>query len=319
VYYGGWDGTESGNDRVFTTTTGLDFLKWGPRTTVVDHGAFIHVNNCSAVRTADGQVTMLATCYPVGANTNKPAVFTSPTGAVFNGSQGYAAKEGDLVAMTGYDRYAKADINGMNVLLRDANTWRMYFCDFGQMGQVYRASSPDARKWTFDGPVAKAAMMVNDVKAFRVAGKTWYLMLLHHNGDSLAQSASTDSAHFPDPRTLFTALGNQDRYMVACGLVAHGDSAYGVLYGSGAMKSLDQNRIFARWLQKRVVFRTAKGDIAVKGRSLGPDRLLVPIPAGVSSVSGTLSLYAEDGVTPLGSVHRLTVHDGDTFDIGTGA
>lgn len=315
VFYGGWDGTDSGNDRIFTTTTDPNFLTWGPRSRVVDHGAFIHVNNCSAVRSPNGSVTMLATCYPVGENTNKPALFTSSNGSVFNGDANYAAQIGDLVTLDGYTGFARADINGMNVLYRDGDTWRIYFGDFAQFGQVLRASSPDARRWTFDGPVVKAAMMVNDVKGFRSGGKTWHLMLLHHNGDSLAETVSTDSAHFPAPRTLFRNLGDPDRYMVACGLVSDGKAVSGVLYGAGAVKSLDQNRIFARWLQKKVVFKMGAVDIASAAQAFGPDRLRIALPSGVTSVSGSLSLYAEDGHTLLGGVRRLTIRDGDAVTL----
>lgn len=317
VYYGGWDGTDSGNDRIFTATADRDFLDWGPRSMVVDHGAFIHVNNCSAVRSPDGSVSMLATCFPVGENTNKPALFTSPTGSVFNGAPEYAAKSDDLVSLDGYGGFAKSDINGMNVLYRDGPTWRMYFCDFTQFGQVYRASSTDARHWTFDGPAVKAAMMANDVKSFRVDGKTWLLMLLHHNGDSLAQSLSTDSAHFPEPHTLMRSLGASDRYMVACGLVSDGKTAYGVLYGAGAVKSLDQNRIFARWLQKRVVFKMGAVDVAAAARAFGPDRLRIALPSGISSVSGTLSVYSEDGITLIGRSTRIALRDGDAVTVVT--
>lgn len=315
VYYGGWDGSETGNDRIYTTTADADFTTLGPRSLVIDKGPFIHVNNCSAVRTADGRVTMLTTCYPVGGNTNKPGVFTSPNGMAFNGSASYSPAMSDLVSLSGYASFEKADINGMNVLLRDGAKWRLYFGDFTNFGKVHRASSTDARNWTYDGAVVDAAMMVNDVKPFRVSGKTWYLMLLHQNADKISVSVSTDSSRFPTPATLFRNLGDEDRYMVACGLVTDGKAAFGVLYGAGATKSLDQNRIFARWLQRKVVFRTAGKNIAATARAFGPDRLRITLPSGVKTVTGRLTLMSEDGITPIGSVGTVTLRAGETISI----
>src|SRR5688572_17674274 len=37
VYYAAWDGADSGNDRVYRTST-PDFLTFGPRQTVIEHG-----------------------------------------------------------------------------------------------------------------------------------------------------------------------------------------------------------------------------------------------------------------------------------------
>lgn len=315
VYYGGWDGSATGNDRIYSVTTDAGFLHWGARSLLIDNGPFIHVNNCSAVRTPDGSVTMLTTCYPVGDNTNKPGVFTSPDGVSFNGAAPYTPRLNDLVALTGYPAFEKADINGMNVLLRDGPAWRMYFGDFTNFGQVFRASSQDAMNWTYDGAVVKAAMMVNDVKRFESGGKPWYLMLLHQNGDRVSASMSNDAASFPIPRRLFASEGPQDRYIVACGLVTDGRSALGVLYGAGAVKSLDQNRIFARWLQKKVSLKVGAVDIAATARALGPDRLRITLPRGVQTVTGRLTLFAEDGITPIGRLNNVSLHAGDAISI----
>ncbi|HEY3413030.1 MAG TPA: hypothetical protein VGM51_08230 [Armatimonadota bacterium] len=315
VFYGGWDGSDTGNDRIYSVTADPGFLHWSHRSLVIDNGPFIHVNNCSAVRMPDGLVTMLTTCFPVGDNTNKPGVFASPDGVTFNGASPYVPRTSDLVSMSGYATFDKADINGMNALLRDEAAWRVYFGDFANFGQVFRASSMDAVHWTFDGPVVKAAMMVNDVKPFAFGGKTWYVMLLHQNGDRVSASVSTDAGAFPAPRTLFKNEGPQDRYIVACGLVTDSKAAYGVLYGAGAVKSLDQNRIFARWLQKRVTLKVGAVDISSGARALGPDRLRIRLPDGVTGMTGTLILHSEDGVTPLGRLGGVKLRAGDALTV----
>ena len=92
---------------------------------------------------------------------------------------------------------------------------------------------------------------VNDVKKFVLNGTPWYLMGLHFNDDSLRYSLSNDGVSFSSEQDLFGNLSAQDLYIVAVGFVTKSDRLLGVLYGAGAVASLDQNQIFARWLQKK--------------------------------------------------------------------
>jgi len=71
LFYGGWDGTDDFNDRVYSATT-PDFLSFVNRTLVIDHGAFQHVNNESVQQLPDGSMHMISTiCCPD--NLDKPA------------------------------------------------------------------------------------------------------------------------------------------------------------------------------------------------------------------------------------------------------
>ena len=74
----------------------------------------------------------------------------------------------------------------------------------------------------------------------------------------------------------------------------------GVLYGASAVETLDQNRIFARWLQKKVVITDSSGVRSFAQSANGLDRQWFPAPAS-GFLEGTMVVYAEDGVTPLGS------------------
>ena len=74
----------------------------------------------------------------------------------------------------------------------------------------------------------------------------------------------------------------------------------GVLYGASAVETLDQNRIFARWLQKKVVITDSSGVQSFAQSAYGLDRQWFPAPAW-GFLEGTMVVYAEDGVTPLGS------------------
>jgi hypothetical protein len=85
----------------------------------------------------------------------------------------------------------------------------------------------------------------------------------------------------------------------------------GILYGAGAKPSLDANRIFARWLQKRVVL-TAGDDLYESSQARGPDAQIVRLPRPVKV---PLEMYAEDGVTLIGRSEATQFEPGKTYAI----
>jgi hypothetical protein len=299
VFYGAWDGVDSGNDRTYSLPT-ADFVDLGCRQTVIEHGVFDHVCNVNALRLPDGSYRLMCTAYPDKDGLNKPATFASPDGSVWNGSPApYEAKLSDIISIDGYEKYKAADINGMNVILYEDGVYRLYFNNFKDFGRVYRATSKDGKQFTFDGPAVEVGACVNDVKKFTAAGKPIYLMGLHMNGDKLWYALSTDGMEFDAPKDLAKNLGDADRYMVAIGWVTRGNRVLGFLYGAGAVGSLDHNRIFGRWLQKKVVFVASDGTRYEPSSAMGPDRQIIKIPQG-KELDGTFEVYAEDGVTLLG-------------------
>src|ERR1035437_4841338 len=167
------------------------------------------------------------------------------------GGEPHTVQARDIVAVEGYD-YTNADINGMNVLLRESGVHRLYFGDFKNSGGVFRATSTDGRDYAFDAKVLSGHGYVNDVKKFQVGGTSYYLMGLHENGTRLWQTISTNGAAFPPARTLLTNLDSADAYMVALGWVVRGPQEtpgrqlLGVLYGAGPVPALNENRIYAR-------------------------------------------------------------------------
>jgi hypothetical protein len=305
VYYGGWDGVATGNDRIYRVST-ADFLTFGDRRTIIEHGVFQHVCNVSADRAPDGSLAMLCTTYPDAHGLNKPAFVTSPDGARWNGSPApHAATRDDVVSVSGYEPYAAADINGMNVLLHDGGKRHMYFCNFRDGGKVFRATSEDGKRFAYEGTALANAALVNDVKKFRTAREEpWYLMGLHLNGDRLWYALSRDGKSFSPQRVLCARLGEADAHIVAIGFVVAGEQeaagrrrVLGFLYGAGAAPSLDANRIFARWLQKRAVITVGDEQFHATA-AMGPERQLVKM---TRPATAPLKLYAEDGTTLLGS------------------
>ena len=316
VYYGGWDGAATGNDRIYRVST-TDFLTFGDRRTVIEHGVFQHVCNVSADRAPDGSLAMLCTTYPDAHGLNKPAFFASPDGERWNGSPApRAATRDDVISVRGYEPYAAADVNGMNVLLHDGGKRHMYFCNFRDGGKVFRATSGDGERFVYDGIALADAAVVNDVKKFVVARKeTWYLMGLHLNGDRLWYAMSRDGKSFSPQRVLCTRMGQADAHIVAIGFVvagkqeAPGRRVLGFLYGAGAAPSLDANRIFARWLQKRAVITVGDEQYEPSG-AIGPDRQIVKLPRAANV---PLELYAEDGVTLVGRSAAMRFEPGRAY------
>jgi hypothetical protein len=321
IFFGGWDGVPTGNDRIYSIDT-PDFITSTDRKTVIEHGAFQHVCNVNAARDAKGGFEMLCTAL-LANNLNKPVYFASPDGAHWNRSAAvpHVATAADLVTMSGYAGFAGADINGMNVLLREGNQRRMYFGNFREPAKTFRASSNDGRSYTFERVVLNGPGLVNDVKKLLVrAGEgagggndAWYLMALHGNTDRLWYTLSRDGLAFPAARMLFAHQGDDDQFMVALGFVVDGAQdtpgrrVLGVLYGAGAKPSLDANRIFAQWLQKRLVVNGKDVKAA-----LGPDCAVI---ATHGRVSGKIEMFEEDGKTLLGNDLNATLEAGRAYEV----
>ena len=304
LFFGGWDGTASGNDQIYTLTTS-DWRALEDRRPVIEHGAFEHVCNVSALRGEDGRFELMCTAYPDAKGLNKPALFR-----VGDGAKSLRASAEHLISIRGYEPFASADINGMNVILRERGAWRLYFNNFRDFGKTFLARSEDGKSWTYEGVALEAPLMVNDVKKVRARGQDWYLMALHHNAGDLQYSLSRDGRAFGKPMTLLTSGGVADGYIVAVGWVVQKDRVLGVLYGAGSAGSLDQNRIFARWVQKKVEWVSEDGKRAAPTGALGPDVVRFDV-----SGKGKFEVLSEDAKTVLGSSARITVMGGETWRI----
>ena len=319
LFYGAWDGVPTGNDRLYSATTDARFEGFFDRHAVIVPGSYTHVCNVNAVGFEDGSFALDATVYPVR-SLNKPAFFKSDaTGRNWNGTPGepYTVQARDIVAVEGY-AYTEADINGLNVMLRESGVYRLYFGDFKNPGGTFRATSTDGKHYAFEAQVLNGRGFVNDVKKFRVGGTSYYLMGLHENGARLWQTVSSNGVAFPAARMLLTNLGADDAYIVALGWVARGQQEspgrrlLGVLYGAGPVSALNQNSLYARWLQRKVVFVANDGTRYPGTRALGPDRQLLAL-SSAGPLTGRFEVYAEDGVMLLGVSARQRVSNGQSY------
>jgi len=317
LFYGAWDGVDTMNDRIYSVST-RDFVDFGERRIEIDHGDFIHVCNVSALRLPDGGWRLMCTCYPTDNDRNKPGFFSSPDGINWNGSPApCAARKSDVITFEGYDKYPDADINGMNVILYEDGVYRLYFNNFRDIGRVYRATSKDGKSFTFDGASVGFPGVVNDVKKLTAGGKAWYVMGLHMNGDRLWYSLSKDGMTFGEVKELAKNLGDRDRYIVAIGWVTRGNRVLGFLYGAGEVPTLERNRIWGRWLQKRLVFVSKDATRYEALGALGPDRQVFAAPRD-RATEGHFEVYAEDGVTRIGGNIAARLESGGVYVMGDG-
>jgi len=126
-------------------------------------------------------------------------------------------------------------------------------------------------------------------------------------------SLSNDGTTFQPQQLLFHNISGQDKYIVAVGFVAKGSQLMGALYGAGPVESLDQNAIYGRWLQKKVVVGDVSGTGFVLQGGFGPDRQRLQVPAA-GLIQTTIHIYAEDGVTPLAS-GPVSVNPGKVYQL----
>jgi prepilin-type processing-associated H-X9-DG protein len=300
MFYGGWDGSDTPNDRVYSVTT-ADFLTFDNRTLVIDHGAFQHVNNVNVQKLADGSLHMVCTGGPYD-QLSWPTYFSSPDGVTWNGSpEPYQAQLSDIVDIQGYPNYQYGGFNGGNVLFWDGS-WILYFFDNNATDtHVFRATGVSPQAVQFRGPVLATGRDPNAVVKF-TDGHTWYLMGLNTPG--LAYSLSKDGITFGSEQTLFSSLSSFDTFIDSVSFVTHGTQLLGVLYGANASPPQGPpsapNQIYARWLQKKIVITDSSGARYFAQGSYGPNRQWFQAPAS-GFLEGTMVVYAEDGVTPLGS------------------
>lgn len=301
-FYGGWDGVNSCHDSVSVSVTEDTFKTMGAHTPVVATGSMIHVNNPSATKLKRGSGSaewLMAYTQDQpqdGGQVNKPGISWSSDGVNFVPRAGGES----FITVRGYPHnWTRADVNGGNVLIEDGNaTLHLYFIDFkdGLQG-VFHATAPfrpvqvgtataDASVPTSVPPsefayqgvaLPEGGRVVNDLKL--VNG--WYLLGAHCNGQSLFYSASRSLDHFPTTKKLFSHRSLADNYMVSIGFVVDHNATrvLGALYGAGATKGLDNNRVFAAWLQRHVLFVGTGTDAGTTwglggaDSALGPDAL----------------------------------------------
>lgn len=316
VYYGGWDGTNDGHDRISLTTIDDDFLEFSNRVVNIERGEMNHVNNESVIRRSDGKWHMLYTTLPQNSAINKPCYSVSDDGIHWTPGEGNANYQ---VKMEGYPNWPLADVNGSNVPYFENGKYHFYFNDFNYLNSgnafaVHYATSDDLINFKYSKDVLEEEMVAQDVRRFESGGKPSYLMVLHRNGNELRYAVGTSPANFTPSKNLLTNQNAADRYIVAAGWVTKNNRLYGVLYGAGAVPTLDRNAINAKWLQKKVIFETdlSKEQLGGTAKAYGPNRLQISMNKAIHT--GKFLVYDTDGTTLLYTSPKLTIVEGDSWN-----
>ena len=108
------------------------------------------------------------------------------------------------------------------------------------------------------------------------------------------------------------ALYTEDQYLTTPAFVTRGNRILGVLYGGNATDLLNPaDQIFGRWLQKKLIIIDSMGTQHTAQGGFGPDRQWFLLPLG-STVHGTINVYAEDGITQIGT-GKITIAGGKAY------
>jgi hypothetical protein len=276
-------------------------------TTVIQQGVFVHTNNESVIKVGPNDWRMLLTTYPV-ANQNKPMYATSSDGINFTPNAGTLSNN---ITMTGYPNWAGADVNGGNVLYFENGVYHMYFVDFNNFA-VHHATSTDFVNYTYQGVALNEVRVINDFKRFNFGGTVYYMAVTHVNRDSIRASVGTSLNTLPASQVLFSSKDAKDPNITSVGLVTDGNRLLGAIYGASDRISLDTNRLFAVWLQKKVLFTNANITWGEGGSSFGPDRFKVSMTQPVQT--GQFKILDTDGTTLLTQSPDFTVVQGDIWD-----
>ena len=351
VFFGGWDGVSSCHDSVSVAVTENDFESFGGHVPAVATGAEMHVNNPSAIKLPDGSWGMMYTQLPraPAPPLNKPGFSTSADGVAFAPGAGGAAQ---LVTMHGYANWEAADVNGGNVLVyapsggktSDSSgsinnstgssvggSFHMYFVDFAAGNHSVYHATADASNRVAGAPLAfsyagialqERGRVPNDVK---LINGHWVLGL-HANSQQTYMSSVAGGgppSTWPASHMLFRHRDAADKYIVSVGLVVD-DAATtlrGVLYGAGAVPQLDNNRVFATWLQRRAIFRSSDNatvwGVGNAASAHGPEKAVLLTNA--ASMAGRWFLYDANYVdehspgTLLAVSPQVTVTTGDVW------
>lgn len=317
IYFGGEDGAAtSDEDRIYRTTTSDNFQTLGAHSLAINRGYFLDVNNESVVKLAANDwrmaYTTMGTSNPPTYGLNKTGYATSTDGINWTpsaGSQSY------MLSMSGYNNWANGDFNGSNVIYKDAGgTWHLYFVDMatGAVPGNHHATSTNAVNYTYQGVAGNFGYGINDLKAFTYQSQTYYVGLYHNNGQGVWYTVGTSLTNLgASPTQAFANYGSADYYIATDGLVTDGTRVMGVLYGGTATWG-PTFRIFARWMQKKVVFQNAYVNWSTN-TGFGPDVVRLAQGAGDNVETGNFKVYDTDGTTLLYTSPTVTMRTGDIW------
>ncbi|GAA0726099.1 hypothetical protein GCM10009430_32740 [Aquimarina litoralis] len=309
IYYGGFDFANYDQDNIYLTTSNDDFLSFKGKSHVISNVNYRHANNCSVIKQGNSDWKMLYTAYPLNGK-NKPHYGTSTNGGrwVFN----------KPITMSNYPRWAQTNSDGGNVLYFENGTYHLYFTDYNYPDadfRVHHATSTNFIDYKYKGVAKNIDRIATDMKAFRFNNRKYYLLGTHRNISNVQLTVSTNLNSFDKPfvfeRTLPTSNFPKDKNIATLGFVTNGNRLYGYMYGSSFKNSLTDNKIYANWLQKKVIFQNKHVRWGDQADAYGPNR--VELYMNTQIETGNFYIYDSDGTTLLYKSPLVTMKSGDIW------
>ncbi|MCU0398597.1 MAG: hypothetical protein MUC73_10895 [Cyclobacteriaceae bacterium] len=221
-----------------------------------------------------------------------------------------------LITVTGYPDWPNADVNGSNAVIYENDTFHLYFTDFNSTPlRVHHATSSNQRDFTYQGWVLDYPIIAQDVKKLDFGGQPYYAMLLHQNTNQIGYSIGTSLTSFSNPQTLFYSQNLNDQYITSGSFVTSNNRIYGILYGASSVASLDKNAIYAKWLQKKVIFKNESVHWGEPAKALGPNRIILSTSTQIET--GRFYIYDTDAMTLLFVSPTVSVRQGDIWNYVT--
>jgi len=310
IYYGGFDYANFLKDNIYLTASADNFLTFKGKAHVISNVQYEHANNCSVIKEGDNDWKMLYTAYPLK-NKNKPHYGKSTNGLNWNFN--------NPVTMSNYPAWDQTNSDGGNVLFSENGLYHMFFTDYNHENQdfrVHHATSRNFVDYKYKGVAQNKERIATDLKSFDYNNNKHYLLGTHRNTNNVELTVSTDLDNFDNPTIPTITLNNSsnpnDKFIATLGFVEDENSLKGYLYGSSSVTTLNNNKIYANWLQKKVIFKNDHvrwGDVE---EAYGPDRIALFMSTQVET--GKFYIYDSDGTTLLYTSPLVTMKSGDIWD-----
>lgn len=316
LYYGGWDGTTDRHDRISIGASyhGLSQTEWTERSTIIDHGEYLHINDPSIVRISGNEWYLAYTAAkPVGScYRDWISISTSKDGVSW---QPFSPSTSNEIVL----HNAPADLQDVArpSLLKDGEEWKLYFDRGGvdspgcppNYATIYLATSSDLKNFYYQGQVSYGNDFATEPDVEKFADT--YLMVTGWFENGIYWSASKDGRNFIPHQKLFGKSGEDyDRlYTTNPAIVRQGNRLLGIWYGAHTER-LEDAKIAAAYLQKEMLFETG-GSSTKNALALGPEDLVIKLPG--SEATGVLKIYDTDWLTFLFQSEPVTLRGGDVY------
>lgn len=334
IYFGGQlekpAGSENPHDEIYIQDTPDDFISFNAPVKQIHYTGGEHANNPNVIKfqSTDGTNTsikwyMVFTFLKILQSPfiNRPFVSRSTDGAS-DWTPNYAETG---LTIDDNSEFINGNIDGGCGLYYDSsnNKYNYFYTVMDSTnpwpGNIYLATGTDGTYYDYAGivldkditPGKTGGFFVNDVKKIN----NQFIMLTHYPVDTSVYYNILDTdGDYPKtslaPTKLFSSIpgATQGYYISTCTMVVDGEyndenkKLRGVVYGAGSNK-LDDNKLYAAWLQKKVLFQTKDGSQVwgynkvypwLATRSYGPDNAYIMTPTiDEEGVQGNFLIFGE--------------------------